>query len=257
MAQQFNQDQQGQVAPRDPSNLSSDRGVGSRSATFTGGEIDPVTGNLMPGSAKTASQGFTVTGSENPAPPPPAPSQLLQEVQGNAGATPPVAAAPTFVRKDKSNGVEQVGKWFCYGRDTLILMQDRSYKRVQDLVLGDRVMLGGEVTAAGRAKGSFTFIYKGERVSGAHAVFEDGQFVRVYDSPLRSQDDSYEGGIYPIATEQFLLVTRSHIAADFCECEDGHEMTPVQRLSKLNREVERLAWLKTMEAKYCAHAEVA
>ncbi len=34
-------------------------------------------------------------------------------------------------------------------------------------------------------------------------------------------------------------------------------MTPVQRLSKLNRETERLAWLKTMEAKYCAHAEVA
>lgn len=258
MAQQreFNQDQ-GENTPRDPSNLSSDRGVGSRGATFVGGDIDPVTGNLMPGSSKSASQGFLVTGSENPAPPPPAPSQLLQDVQGTAQPAAPVAAAPTFYRKDKLNGVERVGSWFCYGRGTLILMQGGAYKQVQDLVIGDRVMLGGEVIAQGKAKGGFTFLYKGERVTGSHLVFEDGQFVRVSESKLRSPDDDYHGGVYPIVTEQHLLVTRSHISADFTECEGGEEMLPIQRQSKLNREVEKLAWLKTMEAKYCAHVEVA
>lgn len=255
--QQFNQDPQGENNPRDPSNLASDRGVGSRAATFTGGDIDPVTGNLMPGSAKTSSQGFIVTGSENPAPPPPAPSQLLQDVQGTAGATPPVAAAPTFIRKDRSNGIEQVGKWFCYGRGTLILMQDGRYKQVQELMIGDRVMLGGEVIAHGKAKGGFTFLYKGERVTGTHLVFEDGQFVRVSESKLRSAEDDYHGGVFPIVTEQHLLVTRSHISADFTECEGGEEMLPIQRQSKLNREVEKLAWLKTMEAKYCTHVAVA
>lgn len=255
MAQQreYNQDPQGQNTPRDPAVLGSDRGIGSRAATFVGGDIDQTTGNLMPGSAKTASQGFIVTGSENPAPPPPSPSQLLQDVQGTAQPQAPVAAVPTFQRKDRSNGIEQVGKWFCYGRDVEILMQDRSWKKVQDLAIGDRVMLGGEVTAIGQAKGSFTFDYKGQRVSGQHAVFEDGRFVRVYESKHRSGEDDYQGAIYPVATEQFLLVTRSHIGADFCECEGGYEMTPVQRLSKLNREIERLAWLKTMEAKYCEH----
>lgn len=259
MAQQreFNQDPAGENNPRDPAALGSDRGVGSRGATFTGGEIDPTTGNLMPGSAKTASQGFLVTGSENPAPPPPSASQLLQDVQGTAAATAPVAAAPTFQRKDKLNGIERIGSWFCYGRGTLILMQNGTYKQVQELVIGDRVMLGGEVIAHGRAKGGFTFLYKGERVTGTHLVFEDGEFIRVSESKLRSAEDDYHGGVYPIVTEQHLLVTRSHISADFTECEGGEEMLPIQRQSKLNREVEKLAWLKTMEAKYCAHVEVA
>ena len=259
MAQQreFNQDPAGDTNPRDPSALASDRGVGSRASTFVGGDIDPVTGNLTPGSAKTASQGFLVTGSENPAPPPPKPSDLLTVVQGNAGATGPVAAEPTFQRKDKLNGIERIGSWFCYGRGTLILMQDGRYKEVQELMIGDRVMLGGEVIAHGCAKGGFTFLYKGERVTGTHLVFEDGQFVRVSESKLRSAEDDYHGGVYPIVTEAHLLVTRSHISADFTECEGGEEMLPVQRQSKLNRDIEKLSWLKMMEAKYCTHVEVA
>ena len=64
MAQQreFNQDPTGENNPRDPAALGSDRGVGSRGATFTGGEIDPTTGNLMPGSAKTASEQLGAAG---------------------------------------------------------------------------------------------------------------------------------------------------------------------------------------------------
>jgi hypothetical protein len=267
MAQQrqFDQDQQGQDNERNAQTLSSDRGTGSRSATFVGGDIDEKTGNVVPGSKVTASKGFTVTGSEKPAAT--TATETVDEVYAQDPLKDTVKDEGTtektetkdesqpgyeaYYRDDKSNVVETVSKWFCYGAGVEILMENGTYKPVEKIDIGERVMLGGEVTAVGKAKGSFTFNYRGQRVSGSHAVFEDGRFVRVYEAKQRSTEDEYHGAIHPIATAKFLLVTRNHISADFCECEGGYDMTPVQRLSRMNREVERLQWLRSMEALYC------
>ncbi len=267
MAQQrsFNTTNDGQEQTKTDTALAPSRTVGTRPAAFLGGNIDPVTGNLTKGTPQQANVGFTVTGSENPKPPPPPPTVVpteptrVQQIQPDpapapAAPPPPAPAAPApapFVRADKSNVIEQVGKWFCYGKDVQIMLEDGSWRAVQTLKIGDRVMLGGEVTAIGQAKGSFTFDYKGQRVSGYHAVFEEGRFIRVRDSNHRSGEDDYVGAVYPVMTERFLLVTPTHISADFAECEDGYDMSPAQRLARMNADEDRLRRLSDAEASLC------
>ncbi len=265
----FNIDEEGKKQAQSDTALAPSRGVGSRAASFMGGDVDPVTGNLMPGTAQQASRGFTVTGSENPAPPVPEPTPVpeapsrISQIQPDTPAAPapaPVAevvAPAPMVRNDKSNVVEQVGKWFgCYGFGVLILMEDGRYKEVQDIKLGERVALGGEVIACGKAKGDFTFVYKGQPVNGRHAVFEDGRFIRVSESKLRTAEDAYRGAVYPIVTEHHLMVTQTHIAADFSECDFGQEMTSEKRIETMNGDSYTLDWLKREDAKRFAHVAV-
>lgn len=273
MAQQsFNRDPAGNPLERNAASLAQSRGAGARAASFIGGNVDGATGNLTPGTPQQVSRGFTVTGSEapkveapTPTPVPDSPSRL-QQITPDPAPTPAAAPAPAPAPAPAANPIDRlltpgllakdtvasdVGSFFCYGWGVMILMEDGTWREVQTLRIGDRVMLGGEVTAVGQAKGSFTFDYKGCPVTGSHAVFEDGRFVRVKDSDHRSNEDSYRGGIYPVMTEKFLLVTPTHISADFGECEGGYDMTPVQRLSVMNRDVQRLRWLSDQEAILC------
>lgn len=261
MAQQrsFNQDDSGAPNERSATALSQSRGTGGRAASFIGGDIDPSTGNIIPGNAQQVSKGFTVTGTENPAPPVPEPSRIEQiqpdpAPQAAAQVAPTEVAAPqSYGRNDRSNVVEQVGKWFCYGWNTPILLENGKWKPVQELTLHDRVKLGGQVVAIGQAKGGFTFSYKGQFVSGNHAVFEDGRFIRVRDSALRSQEDEYRGGLYPVATEHHVMVTPTHIAADFTECDGGEEMTPAKRLEVMNGDRYVIDWLTREQSKLFSH----
>jgi hypothetical protein len=157
-----------------------------------------------------------------------------------------------------------IGSIFCFASGTPILLADGTWKAVEDLDLGDETMLGGEVTAVGRAFADDLFSYKGILVAGGHAVLEDGCWLRVEESGLAqaaAELDHAEGGtlsyrrsrttVYPVVTERHLLVTPVFIAADLDEVEDPYDQTEVGRIAALNADSERNSWLAEMELELC------
>ena len=240
--------------------LSSARSSGIKTPNFVGGEIDAATGNLVKGTKVGAKQGAKPTTPPPPPPPEPlAPVTPLAEVAPPPPApvfTPPPVAAPApapapepvFYRKDKQNVWEMVG--ICYATGTPIVMEDGTIKPVQDLRYGDRIMLGGLVLGHGVVMATDLREYKGVRVTPSHAVFENGRFVRVGSSILNRQAEDTEGFVHPIVSEHHLMMTATHISADFSEIDGGEALTHAQRLEALNADVDRLEDLAATEAAY-------
>lgn len=143
-----------------------------------------------------------------------------------------------------------VGSIFCFAAGTLILMADGGTKPVESLGKGDVTLLGGEVIAAGWAYADEDlFHYKGEVVTGAHAVFEDGRWLRVESSTL-AEPAAMDGRlvVYPVCTENRLLVTRNFIAADMTEVPNTWDFTEAQRIDLLNADEDRNSLLRDVAA---------
>lgn len=240
--------------------LSSARSTSIKTPNFIGGEVDEATGNLIKGAKVTAKQGAKPT-TPPPPPAPAAPVTPLAEVVPPPPPPPPVytpppvaapapapAPEPVFVRKDKQNVWEMVG--ICYATGTPIVMEDGTIKPVQDLRYGDRIMLGGLVLGHGVVMATDLREYKGVRVTPSHAVFEDGRFVRVGSSILNRQAEERHGFVHPIVSENHLMMTPTHISADFSEVDGGEALTHAQRLEALNADVDRLEELAETEAAY-------
>jgi hypothetical protein len=249
--------------------LSSARSSGIKTPNFVGGEIDEATGNLIKGAKVTAKAGAKPT-TPPPPPPPPAPAQPVSQLADVAPPppvyTPPPAAPPpvytpppapepapapepqVFYRNDKKNVWEMAG--ICYATGTPIVMEDGTIKPVQDLRYGDRIMLGGLVLGHGVVMATDLREYKGVRVTPSHAVFEDGRFVRVGSSILNRQAEERHGFVHPIVSENHLMMTPTHISADFSEVDGGEVLTHAQRLEALNADVDRLEELAETEAAY-------
>lgn len=248
------------AAPRTPEafGLSSSRSTNIQTPNFIGGEIDEATGNLIQGAKVTAKSGAKPT-----TPPPPEPLPPAQPVSQLASVAPPPApvytppppvAAPepapapqVFYRNDKQN----VWEMLCYASGTLIVMEDGTLKPVEDLRYGDRVMLGGLVLGFGTVLATDLRDYKGDRVTASHAVFEGGRFLRVGSSIHNKQAEVRHGFVHPIVTENHLMMTATHISADFSEVDGGEALTHGQRLEALNADADRLDDLsKTEQAFY-------
>jgi len=133
-----------------------------------------------------------------------------------------------------------IGSMFCYMQGTPIEMEDGTTKAVEDLRLGDRVFIGGTVITRGEAYSDEIFEYKDVYVSGGHAVFEHGIWIRVRDSAL-STPVSIDSPVvvYPICTENYTLVTSGFISADLNEVPNTSELTDTDRLAVLNMSHER------------------
>lgn len=147
-----------------------------------------------------------------------------------------------------------IGGVLCYGLGTKILMKDYSYKEVQDLKLGDETYLGGMVTACGQSYADDLYNYKGCSVTGSHAVFEEqnGKYVwtRVNTSIHGERDgNTITAIVYPIMTENHLLVTNTHISADVAESDNYNNFNDVQLLEQLNENTKRNDLLVTEVAR--------
>lgn len=132
-----------------------------------------------------------------------------------------------------------VSNIFCYAAGTPIRMKNGSYKAVDKLELGDELYYGGKVTATGHSKQENMYEYKGTKVSGSHAVFENGKFVRVEDSKS-GKKLSGEMEVFPIECENHVMVTKTHLGADFSEIDGGIGMEPEERIKKLNSDKKKL-----------------
>lgn len=246
------QDDERRREPR-PETVTPGRYSEQRTANFAGGSIDPETGNL------TSTRPVRVERGDMPEPGDGGGESRLSRVE--APPPPPRMSAPPPPPPQQSSGggilntiatVALVGAaFFCYGRGTLVMLADTSMKPIEEVVLGDNLMLGGRVTARGEAlMTEDMFTYRGVVVSGSHAVFEDGRFLRVRDSDLAQPIEVPPQGIvvYPLVTERHLMMLDSHIAADFNETDDGSEVPASERLETMNADIERNRFLADIEA---------
>lgn len=146
-----------------------------------------------------------------------------------------------------------IGSFFCFTAGTPIRMADGRYKAVEALDIDDEVELGGKVVACGKSKADVgdLYAYRGTIVSGGHAVFEDGVWLRVSESERAEKVEGFPAGhitlVYPVCTENMLLVTRSFIAADMTEVEDTWNYTEAERIHQLNLDAVRNGLLRSEE----------
>lgn len=144
-----------------------------------------------------------------------------------------------------------VGGLFCFSADTPILMADGTSKNIQDIKIGEQVLYGGLVIAAGQAMADDIYEYKNTRVTSFHAVFEDGQWLRAAQSDEAVKvaiEGAYEV-VYPIATENHILLTPWFISRDLLELdeEDGNGLTSDEIIEFLNDDSEEIAQLIQIE----------
>lgn len=126
----------------------------------------------------------------------------------------------------------------CFAGDTNVLMADNTWKNIKELKLGDEMKLGGRVICRGEAFTDEMYNYNGVNVSGAHAVFENGVWVRVQDSKL-SISYNEETVVYPVINEGHIMVTAGQIWADMIEVNDYEDRTKHDILEQLNNDKER------------------
>lgn len=136
----------------------------------------------------------------------------------------------------------------CYAAGTMVRMADGSWKPIEAIKLLDEVLLGGVVIGIGQALTDHAFLYKGAVVTGSHAVFEAGRFVRVADSAHAMPIDlATPIVVYPVVTENHLMVTRTHLTADFAETDRSTDQLPSERLAEMNADADRLQRLGWIE----------
>lgn len=144
--------------------------------------------------------------------------------------------------KDPKKAITNVGKKvekkikkvFCFAGHTPINMEGGEQKPIRDIKLGDRTT-GGEVISVRHALvGDGTvFDYNGIMVTGMHAVHEDGQWIRVKDSPNAKP---VENGliVYSVATTNHRLFSGVHEFADEQESDHYEDLTIDESLDLLN-----------------------
>lgn len=123
---------------------------------------------------------------------------------------------------------------FCFTPDTEILMANGKYKKIKQIKLHDEIMLGGKVTAIGTSTSDDIYLYDGVEVSGGHTLYEDGVWLRVRDSKYAVKVDVKEMLVYPMATENHLIVTKGQVWADMEEVDDTYNKTDEDILKELN-----------------------
>lgn len=122
----------------------------------------------------------------------------------------------------------------CFPKDTMVTMKDGSKKPIQEITAKEEISIGGEVTSSILSVGIYQlYDYLGVKVTGDHAVFEDGKFVRVKDSKKGTLTDEYVDTVYSLATEDHKIIINDIMFADYDES-DNQELAAEDSLKELN-----------------------
>lgn len=155
-------------------------------------------------------------------------------------------SAPISLIKNAPKLISGVGrsigrafKKFCFTGNTEVMLEDGSFKKLSMLKEGDVIKLGGKITSIGKAIEQDIYKYKGFTVTGGHAIYEFGKWLRVSDSnnsiPL-GKEKGVE--VYPLSTENHLMVTKSTagilVSSDFSEVDDNKNTSDEENIKILN-----------------------
>jgi len=133
------------------------------------------------------------------------------------------------------NPVNAVVEMFCFLAGTPIIMADGTIKPVEEIDLLDDCYGGGVVNAKGVTLAEDIYDYEGVGVTGSHAVYEDGVWIRVKDSQKGKYTPPAEAQkVYIINNMRHQLRVNDIIFADYGEVTDSDDMTSQERLDYLN-----------------------
>jgi hypothetical protein len=127
---------------------------------------------------------------------------------------------------------------FCFAPNTEILMANGKYKKIKLIKLGDEVMLGGKVTAIGQSTSDDMYLYDGVEVSGGHTLYENGKWIRTKQSKYAVKMEIEDALVYPMDTENHLIVTKGQVWADMSEIDNTYDKKDTDILVELNNQTE-------------------
>jgi hypothetical protein len=124
----------------------------------------------------------------------------------------------------------------CFIEGTMIEMNDGSYKKIEEIELGD-VIRGGIVYSIVSSLATEIYLYNGVAVTGNHAVREES-WKRIKDTNA----EKFEGvfPVYNLGTSQHRIFTQGIEFADFDETDLGSEISDSESLEELNGDVKEL-----------------
>jgi hypothetical protein len=100
------------------------------------------------------------------------------------------------------------GGLLCFEEGTEFLMEDHSTKKIEDIKLGEYMAHGKMVTEIGQSFSTDVYDYQGIKVTGSHAVFEDGAYIRVSDSKHSKKiNSSVPVRIYFLSNEKHIMIS--------------------------------------------------
>lgn len=141
--------------------------------------------------------------------------------------------------KTISNAASGIGKSIsklCFDAHTPITMDDGSQVPICQLHLGSETK-GGVVESirTSRTADGTRCLYKGVRVTESHAVKENGEWVRVGDSPNAGRLKG-DGVVWSISTNKHRIYVNGIEFADDLETDNYEDLTIEQSLDALNQE---------------------
>ncbi len=148
--------------------------------------------------------------------------------------------SPFVAAREAAKRIPVVGGIFCFAANTPVLMADGKYKYIQDLDLYNETAQGGIITVSGKAISEEMYDYRGTQVTGGHAVFEEGKWVRVKDSKHGKNLNITEPvTIYTVSNMEHVLLINDTIFADYSETDLGATISDTERLTMLNSNIEK------------------
>ena len=154
-----------------------------------------------------------------------------------------IAKDPVKAVQNVAKKVEKtVSKIFCFAAETFFVMADNSTKAIEDIRLGDNMKDGGIVTSLRQSiMNENVFNYLGITVTGDHAVYEDGQWIRVKESQ-DAEPISFAGVVFSLCNEKHRMISNTGtIFADEQETDNYEELTIDESLQELNSKNGKLA----------------
>ncbi len=131
-----------------------------------------------------------------------------------------------------------IGGALCFHPDTPIKMKDGFHKFIRDIQIGDIVFKGGKVyTISSHYNGSPMYDYKGVLVTGSHAVYEDGKWVRVKDSREGILTDIKCRVVFSFSCKNHIIFSDDIQFADYDEIDNAQGLTDEQCLKILNKDI--------------------
>lgn len=100
----------------------------------------------------------------------------------------------------------------CHVAGTQVAMEDGTYKNIEDIKVGDKVLGGGKVKIAGVAEADDNiYLYNGEFVTGSHVVYSElvGKYVPVKTLNVELTNKPKTTLVYPLVTELGFYKTQS------------------------------------------------
>jgi hypothetical protein len=112
----------------------------------------------------------------------------------------------------------------CFLAGTLVQMANGTQKPIEQIDIGDNVLVGGSIFATGKFLINNLFDYNGIKVSGSHMVKENGTWMRVSDSKQAKSLGDDKHIVYIFGSENRRLKINDILFTDYFELTEQEKL---------------------------------